>query len=135
MVRMADPTRPTSARKTAAVRTSELVEFQSLVKSLIPQKLAAPRRMGWGATGRTTWAHLMATHIPRRAELGLPDEPPLPPNASAGRRWRFRRDMAIYALSRSGFSQRYLGDVFDLPHSRIAAIIKDFSALCGYTTD
>lgn len=74
----------------------------------------------------------MAARIRHRDELGLPEEPPLPPNASAGKRWRFRRDMAIYALSHSGFSQRYIADVFDLPRSRIATILKDFAALCGH---
>jgi len=58
----------------------------------------------------------------------LPAPPPLPPNASAGRRWRFRRDLVIYlAHRRNGLSQRFLADVFDLPHSRIAAIVRDFS--------
>lgn len=45
---------------------------------------------------------------------------------TAGQRWRFRRDLVIYIASQNGASQRLLGDVFDLPHSRIAAIIKKF---------
>jgi hypothetical protein len=61
----------------------------------------------------------------------LPAPPPLPPNASLGRRWRFRRDLVIYVSSRNGVSQRLLADVFDLPRSRIAAIIKGFDARCG----
>ncbi len=77
----------------------------------------------------------MASRIARRDELGLPKEPPLPADASAGKRWRFRRDLVIYVASRNGLSQRHLADVFDLPRSRIAAIIKDFAALCGHTTD
>ncbi len=57
----------------------------------------------------------------------LPSLAPLPPNASAGRRWRFRRDLVIYlAHRRNGLSQRFLADVFDLPRSRIAAIIRSF---------
>ncbi len=74
----------------------------------------------------------MATRLGRPADLDLPTPPPLPPNASAGRRWRFRRDMGIYALSQCGFSQRHIADIFMLPRSRIAAIIKDFAALCGH---
>ena len=75
----------------------------------------------------------MATHTKRPAEVpsSLPTAPPLPPNASLGRRWRFRRDLVIFVASRSGVSQRHLADVFDLPRSRIAAILKDFGTLCG----
>lgn len=57
----------------------------------------------------------------------LPTTAPLPPNASPGRRWRFRRNLVIYlANRRNGLSQRFLADVFDLPRSRIAAIIQEF---------
>ena len=52
--------------------------------------------------------------------------PTLPENASVGRRWKFRRNLVIFIASRNGVSQRLLADVFDLPHSRIAAIIKEF---------
>ena len=52
--------------------------------------------------------------------------PKLPENASVGRRWKLRRNLVIYIASQHGASQRLLGDVFDLPHSRIAAIIKEF---------
>lgn len=37
--------------------------------------------------------------------------------------WRRRRDVLIAALRRGGVSLRYLADVFDLPHSRIAQIV------------
>lgn len=50
----------------------------------------------------------------------------LPENATVGRRWKFRRNLVIFIASRNGVSQRLLADVFDLPHSRIAAIIKEF---------
>ena len=49
----------------------------------------------------------------------------LPTNASVGRRWKFRRNLVIYIASQNGVSQRMLADVFDLPHSRIAAIIRE----------
>jgi hypothetical protein len=78
----------------------------------------------------------MATRIvrlPSSELLPLPTPPPLPPNASLGRRWRFRRDLVIYVSSRSGISQRLLADVFDLPRSRIASIIKGLDARCGQT--
>ena len=52
--------------------------------------------------------------------------PSLPKTASVGRRWKFRRNLVIFVAHRGGVSQRLLGDVFDLPHSRIAAIIKEF---------
>lgn len=58
-----------------------------------------------------------------RAEL--PATPPLPPNASVSKRWKFRRNLVIYVAHRQGVSQRLLADVFDLPRSRIAEIIKD----------
>ncbi len=50
----------------------------------------------------------------------------IPENLSVGRRWKFRRNLVIYVASQNGVSQRLLADVFDLPHSRIAAIIKEF---------
>jgi len=50
----------------------------------------------------------------------------LPANTSVGRRWKFRRNLVIYIASQQGVSQRLLADVFDLPHSRIAAILKEF---------
>ena len=65
---------------------------------------------------------------PRVKRKTVPKPPPLPANASAGRKWRFRRDLVIYlAYSRNGLSQRFLADVFDLPRSRIATIVRNFS--------
>lgn len=58
----------------------------------------------------------------------LPEVPPPPARASAGRRWRFRRNLVIYIAHRQGLSQRLLADVFDLPRSRIGAIIQEFRA-------
>jgi hypothetical protein len=55
----------------------------------------------------------------------LPDAPPLPPDASSGKRWRFRRNLVIYVAHRAGLSQRLLADVFDLPRSHIGSIIRD----------
>jgi hypothetical protein len=52
--------------------------------------------------------------------------PTLGENASVGRRWKFRRNPVIFIASQNGASQRLLADVFDLPHSRIAAIVKEF---------
>jgi hypothetical protein len=66
---------------------------------------------------------------PRVADgfASLPDAPPLVPSASPGKRWRFRRDLVIYlAHRRNGLSQRFLADVFDLPRSRIGAIVREF---------
>ena len=61
-----------------------------------------------------------------RRATGLPAAPPLLPGASAGKRWRFRRNLVIYVAHRGGLSQRFLADVFDLPRSRIAEIIREF---------
>ena len=55
--------------------------------------------------------------------------PALAPNASVSKRWKFRRNAVIYVAHREGFSQRVLADVFDLPRSRIATIIKEFREL------
>jgi hypothetical protein len=52
--------------------------------------------------------------------------PKPPEQASVGSRWRFRRNLVIVIAHRNGVSQRMLADVFDLPHSRIAAIVKEF---------
>lgn len=63
-----------------------------------------------------------------RFDGSLPALPPLPPDASAGKRWRFRRNLVIYVAHRSGLSQRLLADVFDLPRSRVSEIIREFRA-------
>ena len=65
----------------------------------------------------------------------LPEAPPLPANASAGKRWRFRRNVVIYVAHRNGLSQRLLADVFDLPRSRIAEIVREFRAYDGHAED
>jgi hypothetical protein len=53
--------------------------------------------------------------------------PTLSPNATPGQRWRFRRNLVIFVAHREGFSKKMLADVFDLPRSRIAEIIKEIS--------
>jgi hypothetical protein len=69
----------------------------------------------------------MAGNVLRsRIESAPLPKPTLPENASVGRRWKFRRNLVIFIASRNGVSQRLLADVFDLPLSRIAAIIKEF---------
>lgn len=50
---------------------------------------------------------------------------PPPEHASAGKRWRFRRNLVIYVAHRQGLSQRLLAEVFDLPRSRIAEILDE----------
>jgi len=58
--------------------------------------------------------------------------PPVPPNASLIKRWKFRRNLVIFIAHQSGVSQRLLADVFDLPRSRIAAIVTEF---CVYSNN
>lgn len=50
---------------------------------------------------------------------------------TVGQRWRFRRDLVITAAHRAGFSQRFLADVFDLPHSRVGAIVAEVEAMAA----
>jgi len=59
-----------------------------------------------------------ALEPPRSAPAG-------PSPLSPSKRWRFRRNLVIYIASQHGASQRLLADVFDLPHSRIGAIVKE----------
>jgi hypothetical protein len=66
------------------------------------------------------------TTLPRGAGRQPPKPPPVPPDASPGKRWRFRRNLVICVAYRSGLSQRFLADVFDLPRSRIAEIVREF---------
>jgi hypothetical protein len=63
---------------------------------------------------------------PRSKDSSVGSNPLLPPNASAGKRWRFRRNMVIFIAHRNGLSQRFLADVFDLPRSSVAEIINKF---------
>ena len=65
------------------------------------------------------------------AKDGPKSLPPLPTNASVGKRWRFRRNLVIYVAHQKGLSQRLLADVFDLPRSTIAGIVKEFAKYEG----
>jgi hypothetical protein len=46
------------------------------------------------------------------------------PGSSLTELWRFQRDMVIYLAHSHGISQRILANVFDLPQSRISAIVR-----------
>lgn len=46
-----------------------------------------------------------------------------------GQKWRLRRNLAICLCWRGGMSQRMIADVFDLPRSHIAGILKATEAL------
>ncbi len=70
-----------------------------------------------------------------RAEDRLKSAPPLPTTASVGKRWRFRRNLVIYVAHQKGLSQRLLADVFDLPRSSIAGIVKEFAKYEGTSAD
>lgn len=82
------------------------------------------------ATGRVSMVHPSNTRI-RLDHRSIPSPPPLPPDASVGKQWRFRRNLVIYVAYRNGLSQRLLADVFDLPRSRISEIIKEFRRFEG----
>ena len=45
------------------------------------------------------------------------------------RRWRFRRNLAIYLAHRGGMSTRQLADVHDLAQSRVVEILEEFREL------
>ena len=53
----------------------------------------------------------------------------VPDNATAGKMWKFRRNIVIFVAHRDGIPQRVLADVFDLPKSRIASIIKEIKSM------
>jgi hypothetical protein len=55
--------------------------------------------------------------------------PPMPSKPSRGQRWRFRRDVVIYAAARGGLPHHYLSDVFDLARSRISTIVKTINIM------
>lgn len=79
-------------------------------------------------------AKLSSTRHPRSASgLASPSVDKPGKRASVGRRWKFRRNLVIYIANQHGASQRMLADVFDLPHSRIAAILKELRTKYGQT--
>ena len=61
----------------------------------------------------------------RRSRMSASPEDQPGKRASVGQRWKFRRNLVIFIANQHGVSQRMLADVFDLPHSRIAAILKE----------
>lgn len=74
--------------------------------------------------------------IPRRKPLHSPERsttPRLfPADLTVGQQWRLRRNLAIcdlYLSCDGRWSQRMLADVFDLPRSRIAEILREFRDL------
>ena len=71
----------------------------------------------------------MAKIVPYPRETAATATPVPPANASAGKRWKFRRNLVIFVAHRNGISQRLLADVFDLPRSSIGEIIKKFEEI------
>ena len=72
-----------------------------------------PRPPGEGVRSSTTAGR--GTDVSRLAP---------PADAGAAKRWRFGRDVVIFVAHVHGISQRELADVFDLPQSRISAIVR-----------
>jgi hypothetical protein len=72
-------------------------------------------------------SHITPHQAPTLRQVASPDVAPSRPR-SPGQRWKDKRNLIIAIASRQGASQRLLGDVFDLPHSRISAILKEFWA-------
>lgn len=59
------------------------------------------------------------------AQPELPGDPePSGGALTMGKQWRRRRDLVIFVACRNGLSERLLADVFDLPRSRVAEIVK-----------
>jgi hypothetical protein len=54
-----------------------------------------------------------------------------PKRQTDGQRKRFVRNQVIFAASLAGFSQRNLGLAFDMPHSRIHAIVEEMKLRTG----
>jgi hypothetical protein len=54
-----------------------------------------------------------------------------PRRQTPGQRRRFLRNQVVLAAHMAGFSQRKLATVFDLPHSRISAIVAEMTAAAG----
>lgn len=69
-------------------------------------------------------------HVPR-PHSGRPKVPEFP---TPGKEWRWKRNLIICLAAHHGSSHRLLAEVFDLPHSRIAAIIKEFREKYGSAT-
>jgi hypothetical protein len=69
-----------------------------------------------------------------RAPEWMPRTPPIRPDATPGQRWRFRRNLVMYAAHRAGFSQRMLADVFDLPRSHVHEILGHMDAIAHRET-
>jgi hypothetical protein len=72
-------------------------------------------------------SQISSHQAPTLRPVTSPDSPSPRPRTS-GQRWKARRDLVIVIASANGASQRLLGDVFDLPHSRICAILKKHRA-------
>jgi len=74
-----------------------------------------------------------AAELPRDPALAdlpkLASADRLPRGFTPGQRWRFRRNLLIHVAHRQGLSQRFIADVFDLPRSRVAEILKEFAYL------
>jgi hypothetical protein len=50
-------------------------------------------------------------------------------NASPAQQWRWKRDLAIFALAELKFPHRFLADVFDLSPGRISPLVKKLRIL------
>jgi hypothetical protein len=50
---------------------------------------------------------------------------------TVGQRWKRKRNLTLFAASGGPFSRRFLGDVFDLAHGRVAAIVGQLESESG----
>ena len=97
------------------------------VLQCIPKPSVSTAKWWDGRLGPRDRDMVKSQQIPRTCkEFPVRSTPLLPPNASAGKRWRFRRNMVIFVAHRNGLSQRLLADVFDLPRSSVAEVIRTF---------
>lgn len=88
----------------------------------------ADGHLDWPAPSREFPAGGMAGFASADAP-GFSDLAAAAPARTRGQKARLARDLTIaFAWARLGWSHRQLADVFDLPRSRIAAILKDMES-------
>lgn len=123
-------------------RFGEAWTLSTLSAERLNAELVDPRDLGL-----ERWSHKQSNWVERRRPSGrrqnldLIEDQPSQSDAlgqlaaavtlgmSGRQRKLFRRDLCITKLFRDGLTQQFLADVFDLPQSRISAIVRRVLAL------
>ena len=73
-----------------------------------------------------TSSSTLARPLESRSSRPLESRSSRPRTATVGQAWKHKRNIMICIAYGAGCSQRFIAEVFDLPHSRVHAILDEY---------